>query len=87
MLAPGDVHGHMPASRRRRGEPERAGHHVAGEHLAPVVVRHHRVIKGLAREVAVLNKLEVCQPEIIPVAATITDKKGITLSAPAACPR
>ena len=44
-------------------------------------------IKGLAREVAVLNKLDVCQPEIIPVAATITDKKGITLSAPAACPR
>ena len=44
-------------------------------------------IKGLAREVGVLNKLAVCEPEITPVAATINDKKGITLSAPDACPR
>lgn len=44
-------------------------------------------IKGLAREVGVLNKLEVCQPEINPVVATITDKKHIGLSAPDACPR
>lgn len=44
-------------------------------------------IKGLAREVGVLNKLAVSEPEITPVAATISDKKGITLSAPDACPR
>ncbi|HEX5792128.1 MAG TPA: phenylalanine--tRNA ligase subunit beta, partial [Rheinheimera sp.] len=44
-------------------------------------------IKGLAREVAVLNKLAVCEPEIHPVAATIADKRGITLSSPDACPR
>ena len=44
-------------------------------------------IKGLAREVGVLNKLAVCEPEITPVAATIADKKAITLSAPDACPR
>ncbi len=44
-------------------------------------------IKGLAREVGVLNKLQVCEPVIKAVAATITDVKGITLSAPDACPR
>ena len=44
-------------------------------------------IKGLAREVGVLNKLDVCQPEITPVAAVISDKKAITLAATDACPR
>ncbi|WP_213997107.1 phenylalanine--tRNA ligase subunit beta [Arsukibacterium sp.] len=44
-------------------------------------------IKGLAREVGVLNKLSVCQPEIAAVAPTITEQKAITLSAAAACPR
>jgi phenylalanyl-tRNA synthetase beta chain len=44
-------------------------------------------IKGLAREVGVLNKLAVCEPKITPVVATIADKKAITLSAPDACPR
>jgi len=44
-------------------------------------------IKGLAREVGVLNKLAVSEPAIAPVAATITDKRSITLSAPDACPR
>ena len=44
-------------------------------------------IKGLAREVGVLNKLSVSQPAITPVAASITDKKAITLSSPQACPR
>src|SRR5690606_3237354 len=43
-------------------------------------------IKGLAREVGVLNKLSVSQPAITPVAASITDKKTITLSSPEACP-
>ncbi|WP_397472093.1 phenylalanine--tRNA ligase subunit beta [Rheinheimera sp.] len=44
-------------------------------------------IKGLAREVGVLNKLSVSQPLITPVAASIADKKTITLSSPQACPR
>ncbi|MEH8018309.1 phenylalanine--tRNA ligase subunit beta [Rheinheimera muenzenbergensis] len=44
-------------------------------------------IKGLAREVGVLNKLDVCQPVITPVAASLSDSKAITLSAPDACPR
>ncbi|OYW90886.1 MAG: phenylalanine--tRNA ligase subunit beta, partial [Alishewanella sp. 32-51-5] len=44
-------------------------------------------IKGLAREVAVLNKLSVCEPEISAVPATISDSKAIQLLAPAACPR
>lgn len=44
-------------------------------------------IKGLAREVAVLNKLSVCEPEISAVPASISDSKAIQLLAPAACPR
>ena len=36
-------------------------------------------IKGLAREVGVLNKLSVSQPLITPVAASIADKKTITV--------
>lgn len=44
-------------------------------------------IKGLAREVAVLNKLSVCEPEVSAVPATISDSKAIQLLAPAACPR
>ncbi|MBU2070179.1 MAG: phenylalanine--tRNA ligase subunit beta [Gammaproteobacteria bacterium] len=44
-------------------------------------------IKGLAREVGVLNKLDVCQPVITPVTASHSDSKAITLSAPDACPR
>ncbi|KKO46156.1 phenylalanine--tRNA ligase [Arsukibacterium ikkense] len=44
-------------------------------------------IKGLAREVGVLNKLSVCQPEFQAVTPTITEQKNITLSAAEACPR
>ncbi|CAM5224672.1 phenylalanine--tRNA ligase beta subunit [Alishewanella longhuensis] len=44
-------------------------------------------IKGLAREVAVLNKLTVCEPVIAAVAPTIDEQKAIVLEAPAACPR
>ncbi|MDX1391615.1 MAG: phenylalanine--tRNA ligase subunit beta, partial [Rheinheimera sp.] len=44
-------------------------------------------IKGLAREVGVLNKLDVCQADIKPVAPTHNEQKAIRLSAPAACPR
>ncbi len=44
-------------------------------------------IKGLAREVGVLNKLDVCQPLITPVAASHNESRAITLAAPDACPR
>ncbi len=44
-------------------------------------------IRGIAREVGVLNNLDVCEPSIAPVAATIEDSISITLSAPEACPR
>jgi len=42
---------------------------------------------GLAREVGVLNQLDVNVPVINPVAATINDKLTIELAAPKACPR
>jgi phenylalanyl-tRNA synthetase beta chain len=44
-------------------------------------------LKGIAREVGVLNRLAVTQPDIEPVGATITDKVGINLIASDACPR
>lgn len=44
-------------------------------------------IKGLAREVGVLNSLEVTEPAIEAVVPTIDDTREITLSAPQACPR
>ncbi|GLX80482.1 phenylalanine--tRNA ligase beta subunit [Thalassotalea insulae] len=44
-------------------------------------------LKGLAREVGVLNSLAVSSPEINAVTPTIDDKKAITLSAENACPR
>ncbi len=44
-------------------------------------------LKGLAREVGVLNSLAVTEPEINDIAATITDELVITLSAEQACPR
>lgn len=44
-------------------------------------------IRGIAREVGVLNDLDVQLPDIQPVAATIDDSKAIRLQAPAACPR
>ncbi|MAD76849.1 MAG: phenylalanine--tRNA ligase subunit beta [Rheinheimera sp.] len=44
-------------------------------------------IKGLAREVSVLNNSSVCQPEMAAVTSTINAQKAITLSAPQACPR
>jgi phenylalanyl-tRNA synthetase beta chain len=44
-------------------------------------------VKGLAREVGTLNKIDVTQVKINPVAATITDTFPVTLSAPAACPK
>lgn len=44
-------------------------------------------LKGIAREVGVLNRLSVTQPVIEPVIATITDKIDINLHASDACPR
>ncbi len=42
---------------------------------------------GLAREVGVLNKLDVCQPKVSAVTPTIDEQRAITLQAPKACPR
>ncbi|OFC72680.1 phenylalanine--tRNA ligase subunit beta [Alteromonas confluentis] len=44
-------------------------------------------IRGLAREVGVLNSADVTEPTIDDVEASIDDKLAITLSAPEACPR
>ncbi|QKJ87009.1 Phenylalanine--tRNA ligase beta subunit [Paramixta manurensis] len=44
-------------------------------------------ILGVARDVAVLNKLPLNQPEIAPVAATIADTFPIRVDATEACPR
>ncbi|MGB1299044.1 MAG: phenylalanine--tRNA ligase subunit beta, partial [Psychrobium sp.] len=44
-------------------------------------------IKGLAREVAVLNNMDVTPVEITTADVTIDDKLEIKLSAPQACPR
>ncbi len=44
-------------------------------------------IIGLAREVGVLNKVSVCQPEFNAVVPTITTQKNIKLTAVDACPR
>ncbi|NCP63252.1 MAG: phenylalanine--tRNA ligase subunit beta [Paraglaciecola sp.] len=44
-------------------------------------------IKGLAREVGVLNQLSVCEQAIQPVTVTIDASREIRLDAPADCPR
>lgn len=44
-------------------------------------------IKGLARELGVLNKMDVHQPVIDPVAAGIDDTFSVSLGAGQACPR
>ncbi len=44
-------------------------------------------IKGLAREVGVLNSLSVTAPEIIAVTPSIDDVRDVTISAGQACPR
>ncbi|KKD62405.1 phenylalanine--tRNA ligase [Grimontia sp. AD028] len=44
-------------------------------------------IKGLAREVGVLNRGEVCQPAFEKVTPAIDDKISVAIEAPAACPR
>ena len=44
-------------------------------------------IAGIAREVGVLNRIDVNGPDIQPVPATITDTFPVTLESPADCPR
>lgn len=44
-------------------------------------------IKGLAREVGVLNRCDVHQPEFAAVAPTLGDTRNIELQAPEGCPR
>lgn len=44
-------------------------------------------LKGLAREVGVLNQAAVSEPEVKVVPATIDDKRNIILANPEACPR
>lgn len=44
-------------------------------------------VKGLAREVGVLNKAEVVAPDIKPVAPTCNDVFPVSLESPDACPR
>ncbi|MDM7861110.1 phenylalanine--tRNA ligase subunit beta [Alteromonas sp. ASW11-36] len=44
-------------------------------------------IRGLAREVGVLNKLDVTEPTVAAAAVTIDDTREIELAAPHACPR
>lgn len=44
-------------------------------------------LRGIAREVGVLNRLEVTEPEIKDVAASHDEQRPITLDAPEACPR
>lgn len=44
-------------------------------------------IKGIAREVGVLNNLDVNELKVAPVTATIDDSRSITLQAKEACPR
>ncbi|EOG7715082.1 phenylalanine--tRNA ligase subunit beta [Vibrio parahaemolyticus] len=44
-------------------------------------------IRGLAREVGVLNRADVTEPSVEAAAASIEDKVSIEVKAPAACPR
>lgn len=44
-------------------------------------------ILGVARDVAVLNQLPLTEPDITPVAATLSDTFPIRVDAPEACPR
>lgn len=44
-------------------------------------------IRGLAREVGVLNRIDVTEPSVTAVPTSIEDKVSIEVKAPAACPR
>lgn len=43
-------------------------------------------LRGLAREAGVLNRMAVCEPGVVPVAAAHDESLAVTLSAPEACP-
>ncbi|HFQ5213660.1 TPA: phenylalanine--tRNA ligase subunit beta [Vibrio vulnificus] len=44
-------------------------------------------IRGMAREVGVLNRADVTEPSVAPIAPSIDDTVSIEVKAPAACPR
>lgn len=44
-------------------------------------------IRGIAREIGVLNQVEVCKPQIDVVESTHNESRQIVLDAPEACPR
>ncbi|MCU7553889.1 phenylalanine--tRNA ligase subunit beta [Alteromonas sp. ASW11-19] len=44
-------------------------------------------IRGIAREVGVLNNLDVCEPQVDDVEPLTDVKRDVTLAAPQACPR
>ena len=44
-------------------------------------------IRGIARDVAALNSLAICEPELAPVPAVIADEFPIVIDAPEKCPR
>ncbi|XOV77897.1 MAG: phenylalanine--tRNA ligase subunit beta [Aestuariibacter sp.] len=44
-------------------------------------------IRGLAREVGVLNSADVCEPTVEPVAPQLDEQREIVLDAPEGCPR
>lgn len=44
-------------------------------------------IRGIAREVGVLNSVDLVEPQITPVVPSIDETRAIQLQAPAACPR
>ena len=44
-------------------------------------------IRGIARDVAALNSLAICEPELAPVPAVIADEFPIVIEAPEKCPR
>ena len=44
-------------------------------------------IRGLAREVGVLNQQDVAEPQVTPAEISIDDTRAIELAAPEACPR
>jgi phenylalanyl-tRNA synthetase beta chain len=44
-------------------------------------------VAGVARDVGVLNRVDVRQPRMAPVAPVVDDQQTVELAAPAACPR
>lgn len=44
-------------------------------------------VEGVAREIAVLNKIQLALPEVAKIPVTISEKLSVTVEAPHACPR